>query len=173
MKAPKRKQKAPAPGSSRRSDDSNTLCINCRGCERFPDSCNRACVICMCEAVLDSGTAEKIRLVSNKDVEITGATAEIICSLARIRRPLISDPSGRKCAKCSRSPSAILGSTWSDFPDPDFKKACSRLYSDSSDGPECIACMQRTFNALSVCERDMDAIRSKTKDACRSRGAWE
>ncbi len=173
MKTPKRKQKGPAPGSSYRVDDSNTLCINCRGCGHYPDSCSPVCISCICEAVDANGTAERIRLVSTKDTEITGGTAELICSLARIRRPLVATPGRRQCTRCSRSPDAILNTTWSEFPDPDFRKACARLYSDSRDGPECIACMQRTYNAIITAEKEMDSIRSKAKGFCRSKGVSE
>ena len=173
MKSLKRKQKGPALGSSYRIDDSNTLCVNCRGCDQFPDSCSQVCISCICEAIASNGTAERIRLVSSKDIEISGGTAELICSLARIRRPLLNTPKGRQCSRCPRSPMAILDATWSDFPDPDFKRACARLYSDSNDGPECIACMQRTYNAISATEKEMDSIRSKAKELCRSKGVSE
>ncbi len=173
MKASKRKQNAPAPGTSYRTDNSSTLCINCRGCERFPDSCCPQCISCMCEAVNANGAAERIRLVSTKDTEVSGGMAEIVCSLARIRRPIITEPPCRKGSRCPRSPASILESTWADFPDPDFKRACARLYSDSRDGPECIACMQRTYNALCTCEREMDTIRGRAKEMCRSKGVYD
>ncbi len=173
MKASKRKQKGPAPGSSYRSDNTGTLCINCRGCGNFPDACSPVCISCMCEAVNANGAAERIRLVSAKDTEVSGCTAEIICSLARIRRPIVADPAGRGCSRCPRSPAAVLGSTWSEFPDPDFRKACARLYSDTGDGPECMACMQRTYGALTACGREMDAIREKAREMCRSKGVSE
>ena len=168
-----RKHRKETPGETFRPDAGDTLCITCRGCHQFPDSCSPVCISCICEAVSECGTADKIKLISTKDTVISGSTAEIMCSLARVRRPLLSQPSGRRCARCPKSPRAILESAWSEFPDPNFKAALSRLYSDSRDLPECTACMQRTYNAITSSEKEMEAIRERAKTLCKVLGVSE
>ena len=168
-----RKTKKDTPGKAFIQEGADTLCITCRGCDQFPDSCSPVCISCICEAVSECGTADKIKLVSTKDTVISGSTAEILCSLARIRRPLLPQPSGRRCARCPKSPRAILESAWSEFPDPNFKAALSRLYSDSRDLPECTACMQRTYNAITSSEKEMEAIRERAKTLCKVLGVSE
>lgn len=145
------------------------LHINCRGCERYTDCCSPDCISCMCEAIAKNGTAEKIRLESAKDTEISGRAAELVCDLARINRPLILMPKGRKCAKCPRHPEAIISSTWAEFPDPHFRNACSRLYSDRNDGPECAVCLQKTYTALNSADAEMERIRTKVTDLAESK----
>ncbi|MCQ2085390.1 MAG: hypothetical protein MJZ21_04505 [archaeon] len=159
-----RKDKKAEPGTSYIERNSEILHINCRGCSHFPDGCAPDCISCMCEAVANNGTAEKIRLESGRDVEFSGRAAEMVCNLARIRRPIIQIPTGRKCARCPRNPESIINFAWSEFPDPNFDAASSRLYSDMSDGPECTACMQRTYNAISAAKNEMEKIR-KTAEA--------
>ncbi|MBO4502253.1 MAG: hypothetical protein J5707_01165 [Candidatus Methanomethylophilus sp.] len=168
-----RKCRKETPGKAFRSDGNDTLCITCRGCNQFPDSCSPVCISCICEGVSECGTADKIKLISTKDTIISGSTSEILCSLARVRRPLLSQPNGRRCARCPKSPQAILESTWSEFPDPNFKVALSRLYSDSRDLPECTACMQRTYNAITSSEKEMDEIRERAKTLCKVLGVYE
>lgn len=151
------------PGSAVLQNSTDTLSVNCRGCERDPDVCSDECISCICEAISDNGTAEKIRLVSSKDTEISGGTAGIICSLANIRRPIVVTSSGTRCARCTKCPDAVFAAAWADFPNLDFVTARNMLIPAVGDPPECTPCMQRTFNALASAEKDMGAITEKAK----------
>lgn len=151
------------PGAASLDTNSDTLSVNCRGCERNPDVCSADCISCICEAISANGTAERIRLVSSKDTEISGGTADIICSLANVRRPVVVTSSGSRCARCAKCPDAVFAAAWADFPNLDFVTARSMLISAAGDAPECTPCMQRTFNALAASEKDMDAIAEKAK----------
>lgn len=157
-----------SPGDASLSN--NTLTISCEGCENLPDACGRNCINCICDAIVREGTAERIRLLSGRDIDISGASAEILCDLAKVNRPITVIPSGRRCLRCPRSPAKVLEGVWAEFPDPSFTSACARLYTDSRDGPECNACMQRTYNALTMAETEMRAIREKAESIVRGAG---
>ena len=168
-----RKRSKDVPGQARMEEGSDTLCITCRGCHQLPDSCSPVCISCICEAISGCGVTEKIKLVSFKDTIISGSTAEILCSLARVKRPILPNAEGRRCTRCPKSPQAILESVWSEFPELNFRNACAKLYADSRDPPECTACMQRTYNAITASEKEMEAVRERARALCKQLGVSE
>lgn len=164
----RQKQKSVLPGDAVLTG--NILTIQCRGCEHLPDACSQNCINCICDAIVREGTAERIRLLSGKDIDISGPSAEIFCDLAKVNRPITTIPTGRKCMKCPRSPAKVLENVWAEFPDPSFTSACARLYTDSRDGPECYACLQKTYSALMAADGEMNSIREKTSSLAGGKG---
>lgn len=155
------------------SNEDGTLCIDCIGCLQHPDACSPACISCICDAACERGCAPRIRLHGIREVEIIGKGAELLCSLAQVSRPVALETHGRRCGRCRHSPERLIDDAWSTFPDMDFDSICSRLYSDRNDGPECAACMQRTYNILKNSEAELEAIRRKVSDPCKLRRPLE
>lgn len=154
------KKKAIEPGTASVDERDGSVIISCRDCTQFPDPSSTKCISCICEAISVCGSADKIRMIGVKDTELSGDAAEIFCDLARLCRPLVKNV-GRKCSGCPRSPEKIYDSVWAEFPDMSFAKACSRLYTDSRDGPECAGCLQRTYITLTNCDAEMKRIQEK------------
>lgn len=166
-------KKKQCPGEATVLPDSDTLCIDCKGCQQIPDAGSPVCINCVCSAVFRHGTADRIKLSAGKDTEISGPAAEIICELAQIGKPVSVVPDGRKCAKCPRSPERLFDAVWSEFPDPSFGSAYARLYVDGREPPECAACMQRTYSMLKSSEDEMGKIKEKTSDLAKNKGVFE
>ncbi len=154
------KRSGTEPGTASLDEKDGSLNIYCKGCTQFPDPSAARCISCICEAIGACGTSEVIRLTGTREMELSGDAAEIFCDLARLCRPM-AGITKRKCAGCPRSPEQIYDSVWSEFPDLSFAKACSRLYSDSGDGPECAGCLQRTYLTLTNCDAELKKIEDR------------
>lgn len=148
------------PGTATIDETDGSISVSCKNCTQYPDPASTKCICCICEAVSVCGATDTIRLSGVKDMEISGDAAEIFCDLARLCKPIANDQK-RKCVRCPRSPQAIYDSVWSEFPDMSFAKACSRIYTDSRDGPECAGCLQKTYITLSNCDVEMKRIHEK------------
>ncbi len=154
------KKKCIEPGTATIDEKDGSIVISCRDCTQFPDPSSVKCISCICEAISECGAASKIKMIGIKDTELSGDAAEIFCDLSRICRPVVSNTK-RKCANCPRSPERIYDAVWSEFPDMSFAKACSRIYTDSRDGPECAGCLQKTYLTLANCDTEMKKIEEK------------
>ena len=154
-------------------DPSGILMIHCRECTAYPDAGSPACVRCITSSMSRVGTADRVQLKAGKDTEISGPAAEILCDMASLSRVMLPASAGPRCASCARSPEKVMSSAWSDFPEPSFKAAADRLYTEPGDGPGCANCLQRTHSALMIAEANMERVRRKASRIAAAKGAGE
>jgi hypothetical protein len=144
--------------------DEEVLCIDCRNCNQLSDPKSMPCINCMISSISELGNAERIKLRSGRDTEISGRAAEIFCELTDVTRfsDLKVDPvRGRSCAGCEYSPERILDLVQADFPDLSFEQVRSKLMVFRPEGHECSLCLQKTYRMLDQVELSMEKIRKK------------
>ena len=147
------------PGTACRNT-SGILCIDCSGCDRRPDVCDVSCLTCITGAVHTHGASERIRMSSERDIEISGKASEAVCLLADVLHTPVCDPKSPDCEGCERRPTAVYKVLWSTFPEPSFPNARQMVRRGPNDDQNCTACLQRTSSLLDVSEKQMERVRA-------------
>ncbi len=147
--------------------DGDTLMIDCNGCSHQPDLCSAVCIRCAVARISALGNADRIRLRAGRDLEVSGAAAEVLCDLASLDR-LVRDARGRtgiRCGGCEYAGRRIIGEAWEGFPEPCFAGARERLMRFRAEDRRCAGCIQRTYRLLDQAERGLENIRRRTLSA--------
>ena len=147
------------PGEAVR-DPSGILMIDCRDCSQTPDVCEIQCLRCITGAIHRAGGADRIRMSSERDYEISGKASEAVCLLSDVRHKPVCDPRFPECANCERRPTAVHETLWNTFPDPSFAAARQLVRRNQTDGTMCTSCLQRTSSMLDASEAEMNRIRN-------------
>lgn len=156
------------------SVEGDTLSIDCRNCMCVPEIRSAECIRCIVSAISEHGNAERIRLRTGRDLEISGPSAEILCELAFVDRSAntMNSSSGRRgCANCQFSCRNVFNVAWQGFPDPYFEAAREMLLSFRAEDQECASCMQRTYRALDQAELGLKNIKKKVSTLAARGGA--
>jgi hypothetical protein len=146
-------------------EDNDTLTIDCRKCLHVPEIRSSDCIRCMVGCISSHGNAERIRLRTGKDMEISGQTANILCELALLDRSVKSaDVSVRahSCNVCDYSRVNVINVAWQGFPDPYFEAARELLMKFRAEDRECANCLKKTYRALDQAELGLKNIKKKT-----------
>ena len=142
----------------------DTLHIECRKCKRAPNIRSSECMGCMVDCITECGNADRIRLRTSRDLELSGQAAELLCELAGIRmfaKSVHRGLKGRNCAGCEHSCERVLASAWSGFPEPSFDTARNGLMKFSPSSPACSNCIQKSYRILDQTELNMGNFRKK------------
>ena len=143
---------------------SDTLCIDCRGCAQIPDVKSPDCIRCMVHNISQYGNAERIRMRTGRDLEISGVATELLCDLAFVDRSsqvVGRSENNRSCSNCDYSCEKIFDLAWQGFPDPYFEAARGRLLEFRPVERECATCIQKTYRALDQSELGLNNIKKR------------
>lgn len=154
--------------------DGDTLLIDCRKCPRPSEARSSECIRCIVTNVSLCGNAERIRLRTSKDTEISGPAAEILCDMAFVSRSARTSAgsfASRSCGSCGYSCDKIIDMAWSGFPEPYFDQARSKLMAFRPGERECELCLQKTYRSLDQAEQVFGGMRKKVSmEVSRSGG---
>ncbi|MFA6952678.1 MAG: hypothetical protein WCQ23_06425 [Candidatus Methanomethylophilaceae archaeon] len=150
--------------SSPISVEDDVLCIDCRDCRAVPEIRSPDCIRCIVRCISQSGNAERIKLRTSRDLEISGPAAEILCELSFLDRTadnMNGHNKPRSCANCEYSCDRIFDIAWQGFPDPYFESARGKLMRFRAEDQMCSTCLQKTYRALDQAELGLKNIKKK------------
>ena len=78
------------------------LTVDCKGCKGQSSLCDRNCLLCVCERIVEEWNISSISLRSSIDLAIDGDAVTSIRELAFLHRLLSMNRSERKGKKCAR-----------------------------------------------------------------------
>lgn len=143
------------------SEDS--LIIHCSKCELVPEAGSEECFRCMVDRMSRYGSADRIILRTEKDLEVSGRSNTVIKNISSLKRWTTSgELMDHACRKCSQNRLAVMNVVWKDFPHLEFFKAKQML--NPSDGDDkCSRCMRASVAAIDQLEKDMLTITGRMK----------
>ena len=131
------------------------LTVDCKGCKGQSSLCDRNCLLCVCERIVEEGNVSSISLRSSIDRAIDGDAVTSIRELAFLHRLLSmnrSERKGKKCARCKRSFSALVKDQLTAFPDVDVMMLRGRMAQMQFPDTVCSLCASDTLNLINAIE---------------------
>jgi hypothetical protein len=140
------------------------LCIDCRRCNHVPEVRSNECIRCIISNLSNLGNANKVKLRTSRDLELSGSAVEILCDMASLDRSANSLSRSEKshaCSGCDHSCAKVFNVAWAGFPDPYFDAARSKLMTFKPSSRECEVCVQKTYRALDQTELGLKNVKRK------------
>lgn len=139
--------------------EGDALIISCMDCDLAPEPATKECMKCIVDRMSESGGAKRIVLRTGKDIEISGASGQMIRNISSMKR--CSGSLVRNKGRCKRCPSSrdrAMEALWNDFPYPNYSAARGCL-GDSGPYEMCDRCIASTQRTISQIESDLDEMR--------------
>ncbi|MDR2845908.1 MAG: hypothetical protein LBV63_01340 [Candidatus Methanoplasma sp.] len=143
----------------------DVLCMDCRSCTHVPEVRSNDCIRCIIAHISQHGNANKVKLRTSRDLELSGFAVEILCEMASLDRSsnsLSRSERSHACSGCSCSCAKVFNVAWAGFPDPYFDAARSKLMNFKPSSRECEVCVQKTYRSLDQSELGLKNIKRKT-----------